>query len=69
MSTPRTIKLTVGDRVRLKKQHPCGSWEWEVLRAGNDVKLKCVTCGRLIVLPRSYVARRVRGVTPYSEAR
>jgi hypothetical protein len=61
---PNIVKLAPGDRVRLKKQHPCGSVEWEVVRAGNDVKLKCVGCGRLVTLARPYVTRRLRGVTP-----
>ena len=38
-------KYEVGDVVRLKKQHPCGSSEWEILRVGADFRLKCLGCG------------------------
>ena len=46
-------KFYLGDIVQMKKQHPCGSYEWEVLRLGADIKIKCVGCGRLVMLPRS----------------
>ena len=35
-----------------KKNHPCGGKEWEVLRAGADFRIKCTTCGHMIMLPR-----------------
>ena len=40
----------VGDIVKLKKKHPCGSFEWEILRVGADFRLKCTGCGKLIHL-------------------
>ena len=43
----------VGDVVRMKKQHPCGSYDWEIIRVGADVKIKCIGCGRIVMLPRS----------------
>ena len=46
-------KFYLGDIVQMKKQHPCGSYEWEVLRLGADINIKCVGCGRLVMLPRS----------------
>jgi hypothetical protein len=58
------LKITVGDRVRLKKAHPCGSDEWEVVRTGADIKLKCMGCGRLIMLPRLRFERRTREILP-----
>lgn len=45
-------KFELGDIVQMKKQHPCGSYEWEVIRLGADIKIKCVGCGRLVMLPR-----------------
>ena len=42
------MDIQVGNIVKLKKKHPCGSFEWEVLRIGADFKLKCVGCGHLI---------------------
>ncbi len=43
----------LGTIVQMKKQHPCGSYQWEVIRLGADIKIKCVGCGRLVMLPRS----------------
>lgn len=46
------MKLEVGDIVKTKKQHPCGSKIWEITRIGVDFKLKCKGCDHIIVLPR-----------------
>ena len=54
------LKINPGDRVVLKKPHPCGSFEWEVLRAGADVKAQCLGCGRVVMLPRVRFERRVK---------
>jgi hypothetical protein len=54
--------LRPGDRVRLKKTHPCGSETWEVLRLGTDVKLKCTGCGHLVVLPRAKLATALKEI-------
>lgn len=43
----------LGDIVAMKKQHPCGEKNFEVTRVGADVKIKCVGCGRIIMLPRN----------------
>lgn len=43
----------LGDIVQMKKQHPCGSKEFEVIRLGADIKIKCCVCERIIMLPRS----------------
>lgn len=48
-----------GDRVRLRKAHPCGGDVWEVTRTGVDVGLKCLTCGRKVMIPRLRLERRV----------
>ena len=47
----------VGDIVKLKKQHPCGSQEWEILRVGADFRLKCSGCGHLFMLARRIVEK------------
>jgi hypothetical protein len=60
----RILKISVGDRVRLKKAHPCGSSEWEVTRTGADIKVKCCGCGRIVMLPRLKFERRVRELLP-----
>lgn len=45
-------KFYIGDLVQMKKPHPCGGTEWEILRVGADFRLKCVTCGRIVLVPR-----------------
>ena len=47
-----TYQYEVGDIVKLKKQHPCGSSEWEILRVGADFRLKCTGCGHQIMIAR-----------------
>lgn len=42
----------LGTVVQMKKQHPCGSYQWEIIRLGADIKIKCLGCGRLVMLPR-----------------
>ena len=54
------LRLLVGDRVRLRKPHPCGGVDWEVVRVGADIKAKCCTCGRLVMLARPEFERRVK---------
>ncbi len=52
----------VGQIVKLKKKHPCGSQEWEILRVGADFRLKCTGCGRQIMIARRLVEKNTRGV-------
>lgn len=54
----------LGDRLRLRKQHPCGNFDWEVVRLGADLGLRCEKCGRRVLLPRSEVERRMKYVLP-----
>jgi hypothetical protein len=58
------LELRVGDVVRMKKAHPCGNHLWEVRRLGADIGLTCQKCRRHLLLPRSYLARRVKEVIP-----
>lgn len=46
------MEFLVGDKVKMKKPHPCGSYEWEIIRAGADFKIKCLKCGHLVMLSR-----------------
>ena len=46
-------QFDLGDIVEMKKQHPCGTHEFEVIRLGADIKIKCTGCGRIIMIPRS----------------
>ena len=52
----------VGDVVKLKKKHPCGSYEWEILRVGADFRLKCMGCGHQIMVPRKLVERNKKEI-------
>ena len=54
------LDLQVGDVVALRKPHPCGGTEWEVIRVGADVGLRCLTCGRRVLLPRDKFRRRAK---------
>ena len=57
----------VGDIVKLKKQHPCGSSEWEILRVGADFRLKCLGCGHQIMIARRLVEKNTRGLRKSTE--
>lgn len=61
------MDIQLGDIVKLKKQHPCGSHEWEVLRVGMDFRLKCTGCGHQIMMPRKQLEKNVRGIRSDSE--
>lgn len=56
------MDIQVGDILKLKKPHPCGSREWQVLRIGADFRLKCVGCGHQIMIPRTQAEKNVREV-------
>ena len=60
MNMPMDIQI--GDVLELKKNHPCGSREWKVLRVGMDFKLKCLGCGHEMMTPRSKAERAVKKV-------
>ncbi|MDD4112730.1 MAG: DUF951 domain-containing protein [Herbinix sp.] len=54
------MDLNVGDTIKLKKPHPCGSSEWEILRAGMDFRLKCKGCGHQIMVTRKLVEKNIK---------
>ena len=57
-----SYQIDLGDIVRLRKQHPCGSSEWEVVRLGVDIGLVCQGCGRRILLPRSKFNKQCKAI-------
>jgi hypothetical protein len=61
---PMLPELQLGDKLRLRKPHPCGSYEWVVVRLGADIGLECQRCGRKVLLPRRDLARRLKAVLP-----
>lgn len=54
------LPLAMGDWLLLRKKHPCGSDRWEVVRLGADIRIRCLGCGHLVLLPRSQLEKRVR---------
>jgi hypothetical protein len=54
--------IRVGDLVRLRKPHPCGGYDWTVVRIGADIGLRCSTCGRRVLLARRIFNRRLKTV-------
>ena len=53
-------EIRLGDQVRMRKPHPCGSSEWEVVRLGADIGIRCAGCSRRVLLPRSQFTRQVK---------
>lgn len=61
------MKYNLGDRVIMKKGHPCGTNLFEIIRLGADIKIKCVNCGRVIMLPRVDFDKKVKKVVNNDE--
>jgi hypothetical protein len=55
-----TMEIRPGDVVRLKKPHPCGSDQWQVVRVGADIGLRCLKCQHRVLLKRPTFERRVK---------
>lgn len=55
-------KYCIGEIVELKKQHPCGSKQWEITRVGADFKIKCLGCEHQVMLPRSKFEKSVKKI-------
>ncbi|MBI4199105.1 MAG: DUF951 domain-containing protein [Chloroflexi bacterium] len=58
------MEFHLGETLRLKKTHPCGSDQWEVVRLGADIGLRCLGCGRRVLMERPTLERRIRGPRP-----
>lgn len=54
------VPFYIDDVVQLRKPHPCGSYEWIVVRIGADIGLRCRTCGRRVLLPRRTLEKRLK---------
>ena len=57
------MDLRLNDIVELKKQHPCGSHEWKILRIGADFRIQCEECGHRVMIPRVKLEKRIKKVT------
>jgi hypothetical protein len=62
MSASRTPEIGIGDVVRMRRPHPCGGFEWEVYRTGADIGMRCLTCGRRVMLPWSKFEKRLKAL-------
>lgn len=60
------MDIQVGDIVKLKKQHPCGSAEWDVLRTGIDFRIKCRGCGHMLMLPRKDLEKSIKTIVSHT---
>ena len=56
------MSVQVGDRVEMKKPHPCGGKTFEILRVGIDFKIRCLTCGREVMAPRKKIEKNIRKI-------
>ena len=56
------MEIELGDIVRLRKKHPCGSDEWQVVKLGADIRIKCLKCQRLVLLERIIFERRMKAL-------
>lgn len=64
-------EIRLGDKVKMRKTHPCGSNEWSVIRIGADIKIKCLGCGRIVMMDRADFVKRRKKVLeqgPVAEA-
>ncbi len=61
------VEFRMGDVVRLRKPHPCGGFEWDVVRLGADIGLKCRTCGRRVLLDRPTLEKRLKAFVSRGE--
>ena len=60
--------LELGDTVKLRKAHPCGSDLWQITRVGADIKIKCLGCGHVVMLDRDMFEKRVKKIIAHAEA-
>lgn len=56
------MELKIGSIVQMKKAHPCGCNEFEILRLGIDYKLRCTKCGREVMLERTKAQKNIKGI-------
>lgn len=56
------MDIRTGDTVEMKKQHPCGCKTFEILRIGMDFKIKCLGCGREVMLPRAKAEKNIKKI-------
>ena len=61
------MQFNIGDIVYMKKPHPCGGHEWGILRVGMDFRIRCETCGHMVMLPRRKFEKNVKRILAAAE--
>ena len=56
------MDYSLGDTVQMKKPHPCGENKWRIIRVGMDVKIKCLGCGHIVMLPHKVFVKRLKRI-------
>ena len=69
MKLESPLDLHIGDRVQLRKPHPCGGDEWEIYRVGADIGLRCLSCNRRVLLARSLFGKQLRRLISTTSSR
>lgn len=64
INMPNIIKISVGDTLEMKKQHPCGVRRFKVMRVGSDVRIVCEGCGRDMTMPRIKLEKSIKKIIP-----
>ena len=59
--------FNLGDIVEMKKLHPCGSNQFEIIRVGADIKIKCMGCGRIVMIPRGKFKKEAKKIVVNAE--
>lgn len=62
------MDIRVNDILKMKKSHPCGSFEWQVTRTGADFRLKCLGCGHSLLIARPNAEKNIRAITRNGES-
>ena len=60
-------KYDIGTVVTMKKQHPCGGNSWEIVRLGADIKIKCLNCGHMVMIPRIDFNKKLKKIVSTKE--
>jgi hypothetical protein len=56
------LEIKIGDILKLKKPHPCGSYDWQVVRIGADIGIVCLKCKHRVLIPRVDLERRIKSI-------
>ncbi len=63
------MDIQIGDIVTMKKQHPCGSKDWKILRIGADFRMECCGCGHIVMLPRVKAEKNIKNGKKHKKCR